>query len=475
MKHPNLALMGLLLVIYPVAAFSSGGQSGSRLSEEVIPLQLELVPKRPKPLLELGEPYLGTGTLGPGFQLPTGAVWQPSLLVFANFRTAVQASSSEPEHGDRSHFGEGVARLDLFANLQLSGSERLVLGFRNLDQDGQFTSFLFDHQDTSQEDFSHELNGDITTLFFEGEFGEIFPNLSPLDFKPTDVGFSLGRQPMFFQEGILINDSIDGAGLTINSLQPWKTSNFRATFFYGWNEVTRTIPDAAPITDSGKMTALLTSTDFPLSTVELDLVHVDGRRYSNVPIGTSNGADLFAFGISAVQRIGLTNTSFRLLGSFSEETQDDGYLFFTEISRTPHHTHNHLYFNGFWVNNTFRSAARDPGNGGPLARAGISFAGVGLGRYGAPLSGEARDITGGALGYQMFFGQNRRQLTLEAAARIGLEDVVQDQYGVTIRYRAALGRFFVLTAEGFASRWQDNLFYLDRDNLGSRLELLIRL
>ena len=54
----------------------------SELTEEHIPLQLEGFPERPKYLLELGNPYLGTGRIKPGIQLPTGAVWQPSLIVF---------------------------------------------------------------------------------------------------------------------------------------------------------------------------------------------------------------------------------------------------------------------------------------------------------------------------------------------------------------------------------------------------------
>ena len=41
-----------------------------------------------------------------------------------------------------------------------------------------------------------ELNGELVSLFFEGDFGEIFPNLSRDDFSATDVGFSVGRQPL---------------------------------------------------------------------------------------------------------------------------------------------------------------------------------------------------------------------------------------------------------------------------------------
>ena len=55
-------------------------ESGSRLSDYPFPLQVEDVPDRPSLLLELGEPFLGTGPLGPEIELPTGAMWRPSSL-----------------------------------------------------------------------------------------------------------------------------------------------------------------------------------------------------------------------------------------------------------------------------------------------------------------------------------------------------------------------------------------------------------
>jgi hypothetical protein len=102
----------------------------SQFSDEPLPLVLEGFPQRPDPLLELGEDFLGTGTLKPGVGLPTGAVWHPSLLLFGTFRSALQTFDG----------GEGVARtsewanrLDLFAQLRLSATERLILGLRPLD------------------------------------------------------------------------------------------------------------------------------------------------------------------------------------------------------------------------------------------------------------------------------------------------------------------------------------------------------
>ena len=435
------------------------GAHGSRLTAERIPLQVEKVPKRPRPILELGEPFLGTGTLSPGFRLPTGAVWQPSLLVFGTFRTAVQSGGYQPGLGE-ARTTEAAARLDLFANLQLSGSERLVLGFRNFDQDGRFTSYTFDSEIPGVEEGSQEeFNAEIQSLFFEGDFGEIFPNISPRDFRPTDIGFSLGRQPIFFQEGILINDAIDGIGLTWNTLQPKGTSNFRTTFFYGWNNVNKD----SVVRDADNLFGLFTSIDFPASTVDIDVTHVQ-----------DSGAfdDLSGIGVSAVQRLGGFNTAFRALISYSDNSE--GAMLFSEISRTPHHSHDLIYLNNFWVVDNFRSAARGPGSGGPLGRAGINFEAAGIGRYTAPMSSAAQDVAGGALGYQMFFNHTRQQLVLELGARIGLEDLVEDQFGFTARYQMALGQRFVIRIDGYGNSIQQDA-QDDVTSFGGRLELLIQL
>ncbi len=419
----------------------------SALSDEYIPLQLEGFPERPKYLLELGNPYLGTGRIKPGIQLPTGAVWQPSLIVFGTLRTAVQ---SFDDGGTR--FTELAGRLDLFANLQLSGTERLVVGFRNLDREGRFTSYILEpgpnelaFRNAFGDDgdrFREEINAEITSLYFEGDFGEIFPKLDAGDFGRSDIGFSIGRQPLNFQDGMLIEDSIDGIGLTRNTLLPEGTSNFRATLFVGVDDIHR----GNVINRDGEMIALLTSTDFRRSTVDADLVYVRSDEAAG---------DLIAGGISAVQRIGTRNTTFRLLASraVDRETRQgtDGALLFGELSWTPHYTDDLVYFTGFVALDEFSSAARGPATGGPLGRAGINFAAVGLGSYGAALSSRARDVAGGAFGYQKFWGAaKRRQLLAEVGLRVGTAGDEADSFAGTLRYQMAVGRRLVLVWDGFA-------------------------
>jgi hypothetical protein len=441
----------------------------SRLTEETIPLQLEAVPERPNFLVELGNPYLGTGRIAPGVKLPTGTIWQPTLIVFGNLRSAVQTFDD-----GETRRSEWANRLDLFANLQLSGTERLVIGFRNLDRDGRFTSYVLepDPNDPAfpfedQERFHEELNAEIQTLFFEGEFGEIFPRLDKSDFGRKDIGFSIGRQSLLFQEGMLINDSVDGIGLTRNTLLPKNTSNFRATLFLGADNI-----DRANVEDeSAGLFGLLTSVDFRRSTVDADLVYVTGDD----PTG-----NLVAFGVSSVQRLGKFNTSFRVLGSWAVDDETpfatDGAVLFSEVSWTPHHSFDLIYFTTFWAIDSFVSAARAAATGGPLGRAGVNFAAVGLGNYGAPLSSQATEVAGGAVGYQKFFGVlKRRQLLAELGARIGTSDEVANAAAATLRYQMAFGRRLVVVLDGFGG-YRESVAPGDDDDaiFGGRVELLLK-
>ena len=453
---------------HKVSGHGSGhGGHVPRLSDESGPLVLEGFPERPKPLIELGEPFLGTGTLEPGFKLPTGAVWQPAFLAFGTLRTAAQALDA-----GTGEIAEVVARLDLFGNLSLSGTERLVIGLRSLDEDGQFTSYVFDSEGFGEDGYRDRLNLNIGSLFFEGDFGEIFPNLSRDDTSRTDWGFAIGRQPLIFQEGLLINDVIDSIGITRNTVLPKNTSNFRATFLLGLDDIDRADASADRRNREDRdalLLAVLTSTDFRATTLDVDLAYVD----------TDFGGDQANLGVSAVQRFGKISSSF--FAAVSRATGDegdlaaDGVLVSGELSWVPHATHDHLYVTAFAALDDYRPIARDPALGGPLGRVGINFASVGIGSLGAPLSNQAREVVGGAVGRQFFFDDTRRQLILEAGLRIGLESDVADQFAGTARYQMAVGRRFVWVFDVFGGR-RESLGVGDDDQtlLGGRVELVTK-
>ena len=162
----------------------------------------------------------------------------------------------------------------------------------------------------------------------------------------------------------MINDSIDGFGVTRNTLLPRNTSNFRATLFVGAGDVHRN-----NVEDNGaELYALLTSTDIRTSTIDADLVYVSGSEASG---------DLVGFGVSAVQRIGKVNTSFRLLGSYAvdEETpfSTEGALLFSEVSYTPRYSHNLVYFTSFLALDEFAVIHERLG---PLGRSLLSGSGA---------------------------------------------------------------------------------------------------
>ena len=424
---------------------------GSRLSDKPDSLHKENFPNRPRLLLELGAPFLGRGPLSQGITLPTGAVWQPALWVFGTYRTALQSFD-----GGSAPISEWAHRLDIFGNLRLSGTERAVIGFRPFDEAGN-VGYSFRSGDGWQSDF----NGTLEHLFFEGDIGELFPSLDHSDSRAFDIGFSVGRQNLFFQDGMLVNDNIDAVGLTRNTLSSQGMSNLRITALYGWNNVHR---DDNTRDTSAHLIGLFTEADTPSSTINVDLVYILA--------GKSTGDAFFASG-SAVQRIGPFNTTFRISTSLpvdgSTSASSRGTLLFNELSWTPHHGHNLFYINSFWGIDRFSSAARGPATGGPLGRTGILFSAIGMGQYGAPLGNRADDAFGGSFGYQMFFSHTRKQLILEIGGRKDTNNIDDGSAAIGLRYQQAAGRRFIVQVDTFGATRQNR-----QNSFGGRLELLVK-
>jgi len=461
------AICYLLSAICPPAAEEPESASSSRFSDQPAPLRLEGFPERPPPLLELGDRFLGPGNLHRGFTLPTGANWTPSLWVYGNYRTAIQTF----DPGNAATTSEWANRLDLFGNLQLAATERFLIGFRPIDRvengAARFSGYNFEPKTPPKNyGWQDEWRATPTTFFFEGEFGEIFPKLDKGDRYNLDYGFSVGRQPLLLQDGLLVNDdSIDLITITRNSLLPKGASTMRLSGLFAWNEIDR----ANNAEDrSAYLFGLDTAMDLVRSTVEATALYVK----------SDNGGDGFYTGIGALQRFGKFNTVFRVANSVALEKEStrvrNGTLLFSEISFDPRGTHNLVYLNAFWGIDEFTSADRAPTTGGPLGRVGILNAAVGLGRYGAPLSNFAEHSVGANLGYQMFFGELRRtQLILEIGGRQPTKSPIlvrqQPAAGIGARFQQALGRRFVIVVDAFGVLREEQ-----KESYGGRLELLTK-
>ncbi|HKJ95165.1 MAG TPA: hypothetical protein VKA32_06020, partial [Gammaproteobacteria bacterium] len=416
----------------------------SELSDTPIPMATEkTLPQRTAPLIEIGPKFLGTGNLPQGIELPTGAVWNPSFWVYGSYRTALDRY----DNGIDDPVSEWANRLDLFGNLHLSGTERVLIGVSPLSQDGRFSGYTW-KPDSAQE-WNHEFNTKVTRLFFEGNIDEIFPHLDPNATGNYDIGFAVGRQPLFFQEGLMINDSqVDGLGVTRDTIMiPGLSVDTRITGFWAWNDVNR----SNNVVDSNaELLGLFLEGDWGPSTVDIDAAYVDST------------ADQFNFGIASTQRVDVfgrrINTSVRVDTStpIGGETpiNRDGTVLFGQFSTTVRGSGDIVYLDAFYAANEFRSAMRGETAGGPLGQTGILFSSAGLGRYGSALSSQADNVTGAAIGRQFFWNDERTQLILEVGGRSGTRNTTKDQTAAGARFQQALGRRFIFRVDGFVSRQQ---------------------
>ncbi len=436
------------------------------------------IPERPALLIEWGDAFLGEGNLGQGFELPTGAVWTPALWVFGTLRSAIQTIDT----GVADRRTEWVNRFDLFANLQLTSTEKIVLGIRPLDKNraGQFSGYTFEPSD--DDGFDDFTNANIRTLFAEGDFGSLFPNLDKQGTTWLDFGYTVGRQPLIFQDGILLNDTQDSVGLVRNNVRLPGVSNLRASFLYSWDSVSR---GANLINNGGEdegdldQFGLFTSFDTEFKTTNIDLIYtLDSDDDSDVEDGDSLHA-----GISIAERIGRYSLTWRANGSLAlEEESDlvtDGLLLSTELSWTPHRSDDTIWINPFVTIGNFTQAGRENvDGGGPLAPLGILFASPNIGAFGSELDNKANDNAGAAIGYQAFWNDHATNLGLEIAGYkdLGLEDELQQgfdwQVGVGFQAQQKVTQQSLVQLEGFYVRQEAEVGEVDANSYGGRLEFL---
>ncbi|WP_028301236.1 hypothetical protein [Oceanospirillum beijerinckii] len=416
-------------------------KSKAALSDQPKPMLPEsAIGPRNGPLIEWGDPFLGTGRLHDPLVLPTGAVWSPSLWIFGSYRAALQTV----DHEARESHVEAVHRLDLTANLQLSGTERIVLGVTPLHDGGDFSRYVF--EGAADQEGGHSATGaHVSTFFAEFEIAELFPGIDRKDQYPLDIGFALGRQKIEFQDTFLVNDTMDSIGIVKNNLLLSGMSNARITFLYAWDEIHRgnNVED-----DHAKLYGLFTSYDLADTSIDADVIYVD----SSDDIAAKHYGDSIHMGISAAQRIGLWNTELRLLASQGLDTDNaaanDGVVLYLETSTSFPGAPHIFYANGFVGEGQFTSASRASTAGGPMGRTGLLFSSANLGAYGAPLNNRGQDAIGTAIGYQMFFGLKKR-LTFEIGGVADTGNNKTGGFGFATRYSRKLSRHFILNLGGY--------------------------
>ena len=410
-----------------------------------MPIGIQPIPERPPLIVELNDHFLSPGFLSKGIELPTGEIVRPSFWVWGQN----QFGYNYFDNKTNPKANELVDRLDLWAQLNLTGTERFVLEMRPLDKERD-SKRIYTRVDFQTGQVVNGTNYDPETFFFEGDFGEIFPGLDPFDTKQIDYGFSIGRQPVLIQEGILINaDQLDAFTVTRNTLNRNDLLNLRSTFMVAWDRVHRNndIYDG-----SAKLFGLYNELDYEKRTINVDLVYVNA--------GGNTGSAAFA-ALSSIRRFDAPNntwnSTFHVLTSVPQDQGDastaSGTLLFSELSMTPHGTPNNLYVNTFWALGDFSSAARSPEVGGPLApTGGILFSSPAFGDFGSPLNNFADDVAGGAVGYQIFMDNTREQLLFEFGGRKDTNNVGQGAIGLGAQFQQAFGQHSILLFNTFVTK-----------------------
>jgi hypothetical protein len=411
-------------------------ESSSRFSDKVPGLkEQDDLPKGPRPLFELGQGYLEEGPYDYEFELPWGMVVSPGLVFFGNFNTGLEVT----DNGVADATAELVTTLNLFANLTLSGTERILVGVSPLQREnGPKSRYQFQ----PDSDWKGEANLRLTTAFFEGELSEMFPKLDMDGRLPLDYNISVGRQGLRIQDGIMIQDTMDSIAVTRSTL-PLPGTNFaRFTGFMAWNNVHRTNnKDDA----DGELYGLSASVEVAHAMIDLNMAYVD----SSDAIG-----DQFNIGASMVRPYILfehsVDTTTHIAFSHTPDAETvhatDGALLYTSLSWAPKRTVDIMYVNAFAAFDQYAPAARQ--TAGPLGITGLLFAGNGL--AGAAIGNRANDAYGGAIGYQMFFSPAlRRNLIFELGGKKDDSEGGIDRVGGAVRYSQAVGRRTFFEIGGF--------------------------
>ena len=385
-----------------------------------------------KPLVENNVGIDEDGPPSPGGERSTGAAWQPSLLFHGSQRIALLAIDGDRRTrraGDRS---ELKTRMDLFADIRLSETERIHAHLRPLDKKGRYAGTTY-APSTARSGWETEWDSDFEALFFEGDLGEMLRLLGLQDRESEDIDFAAGRLPVKFQNGYLVRDDMTAIRFAQTGVRTDEASGIRLTGLWAFDDINKPTGRA----DNRDVHALILSAEgeFPWGALELDI----GGTFSgeergnqiNAGIGwTSNGAD-DTYSVHA--NVSNHYDQSEMIGRVEDF---DGVLLAAGYSTEFGVQHHRFYGTGFWADGDFGRLA-DDGRVPTLAPIGISYAGAGFGSYRSALWSRPLDAAGVALGVQLYFNEKKTDWRAELAQRHDLEpdDAFGDTSGVALNTR----------------------------------------
>lgn len=428
---------------------------------------------RPRPPVELGLRLYDRGAYTPRpTLLGTEDPMMPSFMSYGDFRVAAASNDNGAPISPSGKTGQSTiaARLNLDMDFQLTPTERIHAFTRPIDKNGSFTRY--EVGGAVKDKFVHEVDFNIDTLFFEGDLGAMAQGWTGKT-NSVDLPVAVGRVPIVTQNGVWIEDAIDGAAFSITAKNSPKLdiSNMDFTFFVGINKVTT----AADPGDKARVVGMAGFADLLRGYLEygygyLD-AHASGHSYHNVTAAFSK------------RYFGRVANSVRLIGNFGQKgvggvKTADGVLLLVENSLVPRRhfgfnvsSFNPLnfvpYFNLFAGFKTPQSLARTGDSGGVLRNTGLAFESDGLTGY-PTLDPTAHDSYGGAVGVEYLFKLDR-QIVFEAATverRGNSNSVLGSERSISARYQHPFTKVWILRLDAMKG-WRQGR----NDIFGARVEL----
>jgi hypothetical protein len=414
-----------------------------------------------RPWVEWWRPFYTGGMYPPAIPVFTDVnPLTPHFLVYGDYRAAVGV------HRNNGQPVRSLAnRLNLDFDLRLTGTERIHAFMGPLDHNNRFTRL--DFSDSRDVRFEEELDAQLETLFFEGDMGAITGGWQGVD-APFDLPFTFGKIPLLYQNGIWMEDAINGFAFAF----PWRQSqalnwsNYDATFFAGFDQIT------SPAFENNNRVAQAFGTAWFIEAyggyIEADYAYLHDQR----DLGRSYHNLAFAFTRRYWYRV---SNSIRALGNLGqsgprESRTADGLLLLWENSLITDAPSNVVpYWNAFFGYGRPQSVARAAGAGGILRNTGINFESDLLTGY-PTLDATGSNAYGGAVGINFLSTDFRRQFAIEFAALDTYGDDVLSsapgaQYGLGTRWQRALTNWTLVRID-LMHGWLDRA----PDIFGSRVE-----
>lgn len=432
---------------------------------------------RVEPLAEIGRDLYGPGEIGEGtaiFGEKNRAT--PQLVVFGDQRTAVAYN----KQNNGKEIGQVATRLNLFANLQITGTERVLMLWEPFQDGADFSRFEFagpDRDKGAQPQF--EFNDEPTTLFFEGDASALIAGFTD-EYQSFDLPFSFGRMPLLFQNGVWLEDAFIGGAFTIPAQNnaALGITNYDITFFGGLNEITTDafVANGNRDDDQAFMAGVAGFFDVAEGYLELGYAYIgDKNKAANA------GGDQSYHNVTAAftkRYFGKVSNSTRIIANIGQSPGGgnpktaNGFLLLSENAFITHLPLTLIPYTNFWIGkDNPQSVARAGAAGGVLRNTGLAFETDNLTGF-PTLDPTGRDTFGGALGLQYLFGLDQ-QLVVEAAAVIPWDGkngaAADNQYALSARYQIPITNQIIVRADtiyGFMESAEDVF--------GARLELRIK-